>query len=270
MIKYLGGILGLVLVVLGLTMPVMVAVRQQQHTKNFHVVREGVLYRSAQMTLPGLQRIVHDHGIRTVVSLREGVDGTDLAEERYCNSQEIRFVRLLPKRWDRSTGVAPVDDNVRTFLEIMRDPSNHPVLVHCFAGIHRTGAYCAIYRMEFDNWANAEAIDEIKALGYVNFDREWDIRGYLEHYHKGQFVRSFTAGPDTVPLAEGLRRLAVEADLNDNFTEAIRYYDRIVESFAESYPDLVYKSQARAEYLRDELAAQKGEIPKPLHSPQLP
>ena len=66
--------------------------------------------------------------------------------------------------------------------KIMADPRNYPVLVHCFAGVHRTGAYCAIYRMEHERVTNAEAIDELKRSGYVNLDQEWDILGYLEEY----------------------------------------------------------------------------------------
>jgi protein tyrosine/serine phosphatase len=71
---------------------------------------------------------------------------------------------------------------VRKFREIMADPDNFPVLIHCFAGIHRSGAYCAIYRMEHDHWTNAQAIAELKAHGYDNLDDEWDILGYLEQY----------------------------------------------------------------------------------------
>jgi tyrosine-protein phosphatase SIW14 len=166
--------------------PVTLAVREQRQVKNFHVVREGVLYRSAQLTPAGLRRVVHDQRIRTVVNLREGTAAVDLTEEEYCRRQEIRFIRLLPKSWDDSAGKAEVDDNVRVFLDVMRDPANYPVLVHCFAGIHRTGAYCAVYRMEFEGWDNAKAIAEVKAMGYDNFDNEMDIRGWLEGYRAGR------------------------------------------------------------------------------------
>ncbi len=70
----------------------------------------------------------------------------------------------------------------RKFLQNLGEPKNQPVLVHCWAGIHRTGAYCAIYRMEFDHWTNAEAIAELKTMGYDTLDDEWDILGYLEEY----------------------------------------------------------------------------------------
>jgi tyrosine-protein phosphatase SIW14 len=75
-----------------------------------------------------------------------------------------------------------VDENVEQFLQILSDPRHHPVLVHCFAGIHRTGAYCAIYRMEFEGWPRERALLEMKSCGYDNLESEYDIRGYLEQY----------------------------------------------------------------------------------------
>jgi tyrosine-protein phosphatase SIW14 len=182
MTRWLAGILGVGLVLACLLTPVTLAVREQRHVRNFHAVREGVLYRSAQLTVPGLRRLVHDYGIRTVVNLRDGVTVADQAEEEFCTKQEIHFVRLLPSSWDGGPGRAAVDGNVRTFLSLVRDPANHPILVHCFAGIHRTGAYCAIYRMECQGWSNARAAAELKAFGYDNYDHEADIRGYIEQY----------------------------------------------------------------------------------------
>ena len=162
--------------------PVVVAVRQQQQMRNFRVVREGVLYRSAQMSLDGLRRAVHDYGIKTVINLRDGVTAADQAEEQFCNREEITFVRLPPSSWGESCGTVPVEESVRKFRDVLSDPRNYPVLVHCFAGVHRTGAYCAIYRMEFEHWTNERALAEMKACGYTNLDDEWDILGYLEQY----------------------------------------------------------------------------------------
>jgi tyrosine-protein phosphatase SIW14 len=154
--------------------------------RNFRVYQEGILYRSGQMTVSGLKQVVHDYGIKTVISLRDaavpGDPPPDLAEERWCDKEEINYYRLPPRLWWAPAGPAPVEDNVRKFNEIMADPDNYPVLLHCFAGIHRTGAYCAIYRMEHDHWSNADAIAELRRGGYDNLDNEWDILGYLEEY----------------------------------------------------------------------------------------
>ena len=56
------------------------------------------------------------------------------------------------------------------------------MLLHCFRGVHRTGAYSAIFRMEFEGWDNAAALAEMQALGYSTLDDEDDIRSYLERY----------------------------------------------------------------------------------------
>ena len=166
--------------------PVLYALHTADDMRNFRVVRHGVLYRSGQMTVPGLRRAVHDHGIKTVVSLRDGRTRADQAEEAFCNQEEIRFHRLPPLSWDGEQSHAPVAENVRQFVAIVSDPKNYPILVHCFGGVHRAGAYTAIYRMEREHWSNAEAIAEVKACGYDTLDWEFDVLGYLERYRPGQ------------------------------------------------------------------------------------
>jgi len=91
-------------------------------------------------------------------------------------------LRLPPLNWWAIDGSVPAEVNVRKFLEIMDDPNNYPVLIHCFAGSHRTGAYCAIYRMEYEHWSNEDAMDEMRAAGYLSIYDDWDILGYLERY----------------------------------------------------------------------------------------
>jgi protein tyrosine/serine phosphatase len=154
--------------------------------RHFHVVEPGILYRSGQMNLDGLKRMIHDHGIKTVITLRgpahRDQPPPDQEEEKYCRAQELNYYRFPPKRWWASDGSVPAAQGVKKFLEIMRDPANYPVLIHCFAGIHRSGAFCAVYRMEFHRWSNARAIAEVFANGYVYLDTELDLLGFLENY----------------------------------------------------------------------------------------
>jgi tyrosine-protein phosphatase SIW14 len=159
---------------------------RQAAMRGFHVVQDGVLYRSGQMSLDGLKRVIHDFGIKTIVTLRDAThpgDGPpDLEEEKYCKAEELNYVRIPPRPWWASDGTVPAEQGVQRFREIMNDPANFPVLVHCFGGVHRTGAFCAVYRMEHDHWTNNQAIAEMKAYGYRNIDDEWDLLGYLEKY----------------------------------------------------------------------------------------
>jgi protein tyrosine/serine phosphatase len=186
---------GVAVVVLLVVGPLAFAVHERGHNlRNFRVVRDGVLYRSGQPTKKALQRLVHDYGIRTVVSLRDakapGLPMPEPWEEKFCDVEGVTFVRLPPRHWEGADDKAtpPVDENVQKFLEVMNDPRNHPVLVHCFGGIHRTGAYSAIYRMEFEGWTNQQAMDEMRACGYDTLYDEWDICTYMEQYRPGKRV----------------------------------------------------------------------------------
>jgi hypothetical protein len=179
--------------------PAVYAVRQQAQMRNFRVVRPGVLYRSGQMTKTGLQHAINDYHIRTIISLRDGQSERDRAEEEFCKSEDIHFVRILPGRWGDEGGSVPVEAGVQRFREIMSDPRNFPVLMHCFAGIHRAGSYCAIYRMEFEHWTNAQAIAEMRECGYTNLDDELDILGFMEQYRPTWMPPAETKTPASAP-----------------------------------------------------------------------
>jgi protein tyrosine/serine phosphatase len=179
-------LVGVVVVALCIGAPVAFAVHMQAQTRNFAVVQDGVLYRSGQITMFGLKNLLHEYRIRTVVTLRgpasEGEPAPDQAEEDYCLAEEINYVRLPPAHWESTLGPPPVEPNVETFRQVMSDPANYPVLIHCFAGIHRTGAYCAVYHMEHDHWSNDQAVHDLIAHGYYNLPEEKDILGYLRNY----------------------------------------------------------------------------------------
>jgi tyrosine-protein phosphatase SIW14 len=181
------------LVVVLVTTPYVYAQYRKANFRNVHVVKEGILIRSGQLSQAGLERAIHDYRLRTVITLREsknpGEPQPDQREEDFCAKEEIWYFRL-PHRastgsktpWLRVNGSAAVDANVAKFLKVMDNARYHPVLVHCTAGTHRTGAYVAIYRMEYERWSNADAIAELIARGYDDLAEQNDILGYLETY----------------------------------------------------------------------------------------
>src|ERR671933_479176 len=107
--------LGIGVVLLLIAVPVGFTFHLQGQTRNFRAVRPGVLYRSGQMTLDGLRRVIHDHGIKTVICLRDGQTASDQEEEEFCALQDIRFVRIPPSSWGDWGGVVPAEEGVRTF-----------------------------------------------------------------------------------------------------------------------------------------------------------
>jgi hypothetical protein len=163
--------------------------RSVERYRNLRVVEPGVLYRSGQLERVGLDRVVREYNIQTVVSFRDVRDDKEpdpdlLGEQRFCESQGIAYVRLTPKLWGPdATGRVPVEENVREFVRVIGERRKAgAVLIHCMRGVHRTGAYTAIYRMEFDGWSNADAIAEMVDRGYDTLDEDPDLLQYLENY----------------------------------------------------------------------------------------
>jgi tyrosine-protein phosphatase SIW14 len=199
---------GTVVVVLLIVGPVVFAFHEHAQMPNFRVVREGVLYRCGQPTPAGLKRAFHDYGIKTVICLRDGRSSMDREAEALCGSEEVTFVRIPPTSWGDMGGSVPAEAGVKKFKEILNDPRNYPVLVHCFAGIHRTGVFTAIYRMEFEHWSNEMAIAEMRACGYSTLDDELDISTFLEQYRpdwKPPEPKAPPKSPDEMPRPQTRR-----------------------------------------------------------------
>ena len=63
----------------------------------------------------------------------------------------------------------------------MDDPANYPVLIHCRAGLHRTGVLVAVYRMEYDRWSPSEAVREMLENGFGRFACD-ESNEYISQY----------------------------------------------------------------------------------------
>jgi len=177
-------VLGMTAAALVAAAPLVYSSHRTSYSRNFRVVEEGVLYRSGQLNPAGLDRVISERGIKTVVSLRFPCR-SDTWEEQYCTLRGVRFVRIEPQVWrPDEKGDIPADDVVKRFLDVMEDRQNLPVLVHCFAGIHRTGTMCAIYRMKYNGWPAERAINEMHQCGFDPEDLIQDIEGYLRSYRR--------------------------------------------------------------------------------------
>jgi protein tyrosine phosphatase (PTP) superfamily phosphohydrolase (DUF442 family) len=105
-------------------------------------------------------RYLKNHGYRTVVSFL-----TDPAESAWVVQSGMKYIHL-PMRSSFFFADTPTKDQVRQFLEIVRDSTQYPAFIHCKAGKDRTGAMTAIYRMEACGWTADEAVEEMKAFGF--------------------------------------------------------------------------------------------------------
>lgn len=125
---------------------------------NLHQVSPE-LFRSAQPNTEGMVAL-QKMGIRTVINLRAFSNDQDEVAGTTLQSEDLPILTWSP-------GVE--DDD--TFLNLL-ESSPKPILVHCKHGSDRTGAMCAIYRIEKQGWSADEAIAEMTAGGY-GFHKIW-------------------------------------------------------------------------------------------------
>ena len=198
----------LVLAVLVVGVPLLHGRAQYEQFRRFRVVKDGQVYRSGQLYGDGLREIHRRYGLRTVINLQEESEAVNpLVPRNYfrrsketegavCEELGVQFIQLAGGVLDNA-GTAGRPMLVDDFFAICDDPKNYPILFHCKAGLHRTGALCAVYRMEYEGWTRDRALEELRASGYGIFkatnDNEY-IQRYLFDFAPGH-RRSGTVPP---------------------------------------------------------------------------
>jgi protein-tyrosine phosphatase len=186
---------GLLVVCVVLVIGVMPAVWYRAiyaHGKRLRVVdTERHVYRSGEMTAEGFEDAFARLGIRTVINVQDDFPDPELnrtflnrktvRESEVCARHGVRYIALAPDLIERRT-VGPHHPKViDQFLSVLDDERNFPVLIHCKAGLHRTGILCAVYRMEYQGWSTDAAYAELKAHGFG----DWvctSANDYVEQY----------------------------------------------------------------------------------------
>jgi len=142
---------------------------KQFHWKNFAEVAPGRVYRSGQLSERQLESAVHKLGLRRVVCLNQ--DQAD-RERALCARLGVAF--------DFFSMPADGRGAVEQFTAVHRllaDPTAGPVLVHCSAGVARTGVAVALYRVLNEGWTTDRAIAELRT-----FERQGRITVELQQH----------------------------------------------------------------------------------------
>ena len=147
--------------------------------KRLREVTPGRFYRSGQMTVAGFIDAVRRYGIKTVVNLQDEYPDPDVwrgyfdrrtvKESELCRRLGVRYVFLRPDLIPRRQVPAHRPAAIDRFLALLDQESAYPVLIHCKAGLHRTGVMTAVYRMEYQKWSRADAHRDLKANGFGEF-----------------------------------------------------------------------------------------------------
>ncbi len=133
----------------------------------------ATLYRGGQPSDEGLLALKKS-GVEIVVNFRNEPDRIE-KERHEVEALGLRYVSIPWSSWH-----APSNQQVAEFLELLRANPQKKTFVHCHHGSDRTGVMVAAYRIAFDNWTPAAAIEEMNAY---HFHRFW--MSHLKHYIEG-------------------------------------------------------------------------------------
>ena len=113
-------------------------------------------------------------GVKTVIDLQR--DGPS-NEAGLAKAAGMNFYRI-----GMTTSKAPTNEQVAQFFQIVTNPANQPVYVHCAGGRHRTGTMTALYRMTYNGWNAQQAYDEMKQYHFEGFIDHPVLRNYVYAY----------------------------------------------------------------------------------------
>ncbi|CAN0075515.1 unnamed protein product [Discosporangium mesarthrocarpum] len=122
--------------------------------ENFAMVDTGV-YRSSfpmKKNFPFLKKL----GLRTILTLV--IEDLPMANHEFIKTNSIRLVQIGVEGNKEPFKYIPLGD-IHAAIREIRDPGNHPVLIHCNKGKHRTGCLIGCYR-KTQGWALSSIFDE--------------------------------------------------------------------------------------------------------------
>jgi protein tyrosine/serine phosphatase len=155
--------------------------------RNFGKISDSY-YRGAQPTardFPALAAL----GIRTVLDLRLTGESSEQARVEQAG---MKFYQIPMTTSDR-----PSDAAVSQFLDIVNNPANQPVFVHCQEGRHRTGVMTAIYRIATDGWTADRAYAEMDRFNFESFFGHPTLKKFVYDYYR-EFARTHDRQEKTV------------------------------------------------------------------------
>lgn len=162
---------------------------------NFHVVEQGQLYRSGQLSSAALDQKFVSYGIRSVLNLRGASPGESWYDDELAVS--------------RARGIAHYDYGINAerpvtaaqageiLLAIRNAPK--PILIHCKAGSDRTGLVSALYL--FARGVDEKRAEQELSLRYGHFPYLVGNTGAMDESFRayvGTYVGSGSSGKKAV------------------------------------------------------------------------
>ena len=150
---------------------------------NLHIVDEGQLYRSGQMTQEELTKAVDTLGIKTIINLRGSAPDKEWYRKEKKAAQRLGVehidIRMSAKR-------LPHRDDLLELLKAFQS-AERPILIHCQGGADRTGEASALYKMIYMGESKEVALKQLNLFGYGHVKQRFPAKRYfIKHVWQGE------------------------------------------------------------------------------------
>jgi protein-tyrosine phosphatase len=167
--------------------------RQHKRYRHFAEHQPGMVYRSGWLDADTLREVIADEQIRVVLNLccADEMSSSQWDAERRVVRQCGAKLLELPM----PVGVRADDHSIRTFVDVLGNPANYPLLVHCQHGVTRTAQLLVIYDVAYRGLTARDSLRAMPLFGRE--DHNVQVRAFAR-----DFERRYRA---LYPSAEPLR-----------------------------------------------------------------
>lgn len=145
-------------------------------------VDPGKLFRSPQLDAKQLNESIHKFGIKTIINLRGPNPGKDWydQERQVAEAHGVKMIDI-----PMSAGRLPHKHDLIKLLDAYRTAAR-PILIHCMAGVDRTGEAAAIYMMLYMGATREESLEMLsEKFGYIESMKPAK-KYFIEHLWQGE------------------------------------------------------------------------------------
>jgi tyrosine-protein phosphatase SIW14 len=157
-----------------------------QHIYYYHfkTVKSGVLYRSGEPSTTSFKSIYARTHFKSIVILRSKVEIAKNTQDWY--GIETNFAKQHGVKVHviySGADIPPTNKQVNQFVNIVNDPANQPVLVHCAQGVIRTGMMVAAYRLKVMHESAQQVLATFPLFGHTLTDHP-EVAVFIKQYEQ--------------------------------------------------------------------------------------
>jgi protein tyrosine phosphatase (PTP) superfamily phosphohydrolase (DUF442 family) len=169
------------------------AYQQHHRYKHFAVHEPGMVYRSAWVEPDVMSELIEKYQIRAVINL---CNPGEMGEQRWIDQRRAvtnagaRLIELpMPLTINADDPI--IDEH----LEVLADPNNYPMLIHCQHGVTRTAKLLTIYDIVFRKMSAEESLAAQPLFG--RDEHNVNVRAFCRNFDEQheQLYPNITSAP---------------------------------------------------------------------------